>query len=460
MAEMVARGECTAVELVQAAIDRIERVDDRINAVVTRLFDRALAQASNPRQGPFCGVPILLKELMPYPGLPSTMACRAFAASETGPVPLIVERIEAAGFIVLGRSNSSEFGALPVTQPELFGPTRNPWSPTHDAGGSSGGAAAAVASGMLPLAQGGDGGGSIRIPASACGVFGLKVSRGRISSAPNTNADGLGTHHALTRTVRDSAAFLDVVAGSTPGDRWSCPPPEERYFEIIDRPPKPLRIAVAPSGFMGQGEAHHECIKAVEVAARLCEDLGHHVELAQPIIDHEAVHEAFLGIAAIGAARTVDGLREQIGQIPPGALGRWILGAANKGRKVPSWAYAMMTDVLQRATYQMADFHNRYDLIVTPVLHQPPLMIGEIVSERRFSRMRARMLAYCPHTAVINATGQPAMSVPLHWSSQGLPIGTQFIGRHGEESTLLQLGRQLEIAQPWADRWPPVNCWS
>ena len=460
MAGLVARGDVSAVELVEAAITRIERVNDQLNAVVAKIYDRALDQARRPRPGLFSGVPILLKELMPYPGLPSTMASVAYADAATGPIPVIVERIESAGFIVLGRTNSSEFGALPVTQSDLFGATRNPWSPAHDSGGSSGGAAAAVAAGMLPLAQGGDGGGSIRIPASACGVFGLKVSRGRISSSPGANPDGFGTHHALTRTVRDSAAFLDSVRGSLPGDRWTCPPPEDSYLALMERASGPLRIAVAPNGFMGHGEAHPECVRAVEIAATLCASLGHHVDVAQPLIDHEAVNDAFLGIAAISTARAVADLRTRHGKVPRRMLGTWIWGAARHGAKMRPWASVGMTECLQRAAYQIADFQQRYDVILTPVLHQPPLRIGEIIDECAFLEMRERMLAYCPHTAVLNATGQPAMSVPLHWTSQGLPIGTQFIGRFGEEDVLYRLARQLELAQPWAERWAPINCWA
>lgn len=452
MAQLVARGEVTARELVDAAIARIERVNGATNAVVTKLYERARERARHPSSGPFAGVPILLKELAAYPGLPSTMASVAFAHAPTGAIPAIVERIEAAGFIVLGRTNSSEFGALPLTQPDLFGPTRNPWALAHDCGGSSGGAAAAVAAGMLPLAQGGDAGGSLRIPASACGVFALKPSRGRISSAPSPNVDGFATHHVVTRSVRDSAAFLDAVQGNAEGDRWICPREPESYFDLMQRPSQRLRIAVAPHGFMGQGVPHAECIRAVERTAELCASLGHDVRQAQPSIDHDAVNDAFLDLAAIGAARVV----AESKLLP----GKWTRGMADIGSRLPPWAQSKSIEVFQRASCSIAEFQRQYDVILTPVMHRPPVRIGEIIDEFEFPELRARMLAYCPHTAVVNATGQPAMSVPLHWTPQGLPVGTHVIARYGDEATLYRLARQLEIARPWADRLPPTSAWS
>lgn len=457
MARLVATGQVTSVELVEAAISRIERVNGRVNAVVTKIYEQAREGALNPLPGPFSGVPILLKELLPYPGLPSTMASAAFAEAPTAPIPVILERIAAAGFVVIGRTNSSEFGALPTTQPDLFGPTRNPWNLAHDSGGSSGGSAAAVASGMVPLAQGGDAGGSIRIPASACGVFGLKVSRGRISSAPGVNVDGFGTHHALTRTVRDSAAFLDVVKGASQGERWPAPPDEAAFASQIDRPPPILKIAVALNGFMGHADAHPDCAEAVDITAQLCAYLGHDVELTQPEIDHSAANNAFLEIAAIGAARMLAELRGRQADVPHRKLGKWMWGMAELGGKLPSWAAARGIEVLQRAAYTIAEFQQRYDIILTPVLHRPPVRIGEIIDDYEFPELREKMLEYCPHTQIVNATGQPAMSVPLHWSPTGLPIGTHFIARWGEEALLFKLARQLELARPWAQRIPPTD---
>lgn len=457
MAALVARGEISSAELVEAAIERIESVNDRVNAVVTKIYDRARERALTPLTGPFAGVPILLKELAAYPGLPSTLASVACADSPTGPIPEFVRRIEAAGFVVLGRTNSSEFGSLPITQPELFGATANPWALSHDCGGSSGGAAAAVAAGMLPLAQGGDAGGSLRIPASACGVFALKPSRGRISPAPAANADGFGTHHVVTRTVRDSAAFLDAVMGSFRGDRWICPGEPESFASAMALPPGRLRIAVAPDGFMAGRRAHAECARAVEIAAELCASLGHRVEHAAPSVDHVSANEAFLTLVAIDAARAVARLRAQRGDLPRHLLGKWTWGMADLGAHYPPWAATAANEVLQQAAYQVADFQLRYDVIVTPVMHRPPVRLGEIIDECEFPELRARMLEYCPHTALMNASGQPAMSIPLHWTAEGLPVGVQFIGRYGEDAGLYKLARQIESARPWADRRPPVH---
>lgn len=448
-ARRIARRDVSSSEIVEATIARIEALNPTFNIVVAERFERALEEAREPRPGPFSGVPLLLKELTPYPDWPSTMACRALAGSPGGQKSEFVRRIEAAGFIVLGRTNSSEFGALPTTQPDLFGATRNPWNIAHDAGGSSGGAAAAVASGMVPIAQGGDAGGSIRIPASACGVFGLKPSRGRISPFPAANPDGFGNHHVLTASVRDSAAFLDVVKGSIAGDRWSLPYEAESYLQQVESPPATLRIAVAAGGFMTDRPAHPDCVRVVEDAAILCEAFGHRIEIARPALDHEHLNEQFLAKSAIGAAQMVDRLAARAEGLSTDGVGRWIRDMAAWGRGLPPWAHTLAAEAFQNAAYRIAAFMDDYDVILTPVLHALPAEIGGFDRIEDFATLRREMLAYAPHTPIVNATGLPACSIPMLVGEHNLPAGVHAIGRMGEEGTLLHLARQIEQARPW-----------
>lgn len=448
-AQRIARREVSSREIVEATIARIEALNPLFNIIVAERFERALEEARDPPPGPFSGVPLLLKELTPYPDWPSTMACRALADAPAGTKTEFVRRMEAAGFIVLGRTNCSEFGALPTTQPELFGATRNPWNAAHDAGGSSGGAAAAVASGMVPIAQGGDAGGSIRIPASACGVFGLKPSRGRTSPFPGPSADGFGNHHVLTAGVRDSAAFLDIAAGAIAGDRWPLPSDTDSYLDQIERPPAALRIAIAPEGFMADRPVHSDCARAVEIAAALCEALGHRIETAQPALDHESLNEHFLAKSAIGAALTVDRLETRPGGLAAGMIGRWVRDMAAWGRDLPAWAHVLAAEAFQEAAYRIAAFMRDYDIILTPVLQTPPAEIGAFDAIEDFATLRREMLAYSPHTPIINAVGHPACSFPILVSEQNLPVGVHAIGRMGEEATLLRLARQIEQARPW-----------
>jgi amidase len=456
-ADLVRRGELSARELVEGAIARIEGLDAKLGAVVTPLFERGLrrVEAGLP-DGPFTGVPYLLKDLLPYEGARVTFGSRFHRDTVLPYTPVVAERMEAAGLVVLGKTNTPEFGLLPTTEPALHGPTRNPWSLAHSPGGSSGGAAAAVAAGLVPLAQGSDGGGSIRIPASACGVFGLKPSRGRQPQSPEVDAHGLGVRHCLSRSVRDSAALLDATRGPVRGDRWWAPPAEGSYREAARQDPSGLRIGFMTADFVAR-PAHAECRKAVEETARRCEALGHAVEEARPEVAGEAFLEAFLLLWASFAGRAVKAATRALGKRPPQeAFETWTWElAALEGRHTPADVSSAWQQ-LGGAGFAMARFHERYDLLLTPVLGAPPLRTGELDQEIPFEAFRDRVTEYAAYTPLANATGQPAMSVPLHWSDEGLPIGSQFVARYGDEATLFALAGQLERAHPWAQRWPGV----
>jgi amidase len=457
LAELVRRGELTPAELASAAITRIERVDPKLGAVVTPLFERGLERARGPLpDGPFRGVPTLLKVNTPYAGARVTFGSAFFAQHVAQETHAVARRMEQAGFVVLGLTNASEFGLLPTTEPRLHGPTRNPWDLARSPGGSSGGSAAAVAARLVPLAQGSDGGGSIRIPASACGLFGLKVSRGRDAQAPSPDPLGLGVVHGLTRSVRDSAALLDAIGGAGPGDRWFAPAPTEPYRAAIARPPASLRIAWSASDFLGR-PAHPDCVDAVQGAAKLCQELGHTVEEARPALDGEAFNQAFVLLWAVSAAEVIEGLRRRLGGRPPReGFEPWTWGLVELAARHTPADVLLALDVTQRAAYALAEFHERHDVLLTPVLGEPPVPTGWIDQGAEFEALVAQLTRYVAYTPLANATGAPAMSLPLHWNAEGLPIGAHFQARFGDEATLLRLAAQLEAARPWTGRRPPL----
>jgi amidase len=451
-ARLVASGALTPRELVEAAIRRVEALDPRLNAVIARDFERALARADAAPAGPFRGVPYLVKDLTDYAGLPTRLGSRLFRdtppASETHEV---IRRAEAAGLVVIGKTNTSELGLLPTTQPLLFGPTRNPWDASRDPGGSSGGAASAVASGMTPIAQASDGGGSIRIPACNCGLFGLKPSRGRNPGAGET-AGGLAVRHCVSRSVRDSATLLAHT--SLRADEGSALPPP---VAPAGAPLRRLRIATSTIDLFGRA-AHPECAEAADAAARLCGELGHQVEEAAPAIDGGVFVFHFMALWASIPAALVAQVRGATGAPPPpDALEAWSWGCvehfASLGRDAVPEALAYFEEV----TLELARFHERYDVWLTPVLSRPAVAIGELAPDLPFDANLEAATRYASFTPLANVTGAPAMSVPLHWSAAGLPIGTHFQAPPGDEATLLQLAAQLEQARPWADRRPPIT---
>jgi len=461
-AELVRRKEVQPIELVEAAIERIERLNPSLNSVVTTMYDQArIAAKGDIPNGPFAGVPFLLKDLLAYyAGVRLTLGSRLM----TGFVPdhdsELVNRLKRAGLIILGKTNAPEFGILPTTEPHLFGPCRNPWDPERTTGGSSGGSAAAVAAGLVPMAHGNDGGGSIRIPASCCGLFGLKPTRGRNPLGPDFGdlLGGLVAEHALTRSVRDSAALLDATSGPDVGDPYWAPPPSRPFLEEVGADPGRLRIAFmteAPTGVT----IHADCVRAVEDAASLCTDLGHEVVKAAPKVEGELFAQAFMVLWSAGTASTLEGLAFLTGKQPsadPVEPLTWAI--YEMGRQHSASEYLLSVTLLQAASREFSWFFVDYDVLITPTLAEPPVPLGTFESPPDNPLYGlARAAEFVPFTPICNATGQPAMSVPLFWNDEGLPVGTHFVGRFGDEATLFRLAAQLEKARPWAERRPPIS---
>ncbi len=457
----VRAGEVSAVELVEAAIARIEAHDPSLNAVVTKAYEQALdAAREQTPDGPFAGVPFLLKDLGgALAGVPFSGGSRFFADVRPPVDSVLVQRYKAAGLIPLGRTNTPEFGLNASTEPVLFGPTRNPWDTERSPGGSSGGSAAAVAAGFVPLAHASDGGGSIRIPASCCGLFGLKTTRARNTMAPylGESLAGCAVEHVVSRSVRDSAAALDATAGPATGDPNIAPPPVRPFLDEVGREPRPLRIAITTAAF-GDVPVHEDCINAAEKAGRLCEQLGHVVEPASPAFDSDTLDQDYNQLFAVGATANI---RQRAA-----ALGREI---SEDGFERVTWMMMQQADRLRAADYvqilnrlhaisrEIAAFFETYDLLLTPTLAQPPVPIGHLdMMSDDLDDYVQRLWRFASFTYQFNVTGQPAMSVPLFWNENGLPIGVQFVGRFGDEATLFQLAGQLERAAPWRDRRPPV----
>lgn len=460
-AELVRRGEATPIELVDAAIARIERVNPRLNAVVTPLFERAREAARGDLpDGPFRGVPFLLKDLQAALAGARLTSGSCFLADFVAPIDTeLVRRHKRAGLVVVGKTNTPEMGILPVTEPVLFGPARNPWDPARTPGGSSGGSAAAVAAGIVPMAHGNDGGGSVRIPASCCGLFGLKPTRGRISYAPLLGdiMGGLVVEHALTRSVRDSARLLDATEGPTPGDPYAAPRPARPYAEEIGADPGRLRIAWSDRPPI-PAPVDAECAAAVRAAAELCDELGHEVEEAAAPIPSELLYDAFMLLWRAGIAWSVAGAGQMTGREPVQESFEpltWALYREGAGVAAPAYLGAVTT--LQRIAREVAAFFQAHDLWLTPTIARLPLPVGELDgSSSDVDATLRRAAEFVPFTPLFNATGQPAMSVPVHWSEDGLPVGVQFAGRYGDEASLFRLASQIEEARPWADRTPPV----
>lgn len=466
-ADLVRARQVKPVELVDAAIARIERLNPALNAVITPMFDeaRATAKALEPDGGaggpdaggpPFPGVPFLLKDLGAFYRGARYTAGSAFLRDWVAPFDVeVVRRFRRAGLVVLGKTNTPEFGLLPTTEPRAYGPTRNPWDVTRTAGGSSGGAAAAVASGMVPVAHASDGGGSIRIPASCCGLFGMKVSRGRNPRNPDF---GLGVDHVVTRSVRDSAALLDAIAGPGPGDPYWAPPPARPFREEVGADPGRLRIAfttAAPTGV----PVDPDCVAAVEAAAALCAGLGHEVTEGAPAFDGPALARAFTLLWTALAASSMDLLAELTGRTPTAdQFEPYTWALAELGRQRTAVEYLQAVAHLQSVAAAFAAFFTDHDVWLTPTLAFPPPPLGRFdpPDDNPLLPM-ARSGAFVPFTPVANAAGLPAMSVPLAWNAAGLPIGVHFVGRFGDEATLFRLAGQLEAARPWAGRRPPVS---
>lgn len=461
-AELVKRGEAKPRELVEAAIARIERLDGKLNAVVRKLYEEGRAEAKAPPAGPFQGVPFLIKDIsLSYQGVPTT------AASKLGPVGLpqrdseLMARYRRAGLVTLGKTNLGEFGSLPTSESAMFGPCRSPWNTDHIAGGSSGGAAAAVAARIVPAAQGGDGAGSIRIPASCCGVYGLKPTRGRITFGPELGEaiGGVTNAHVLSWSVRDSAALLDATEGPMPGDPYWAERPARPYLHDVGAEPGRLRIAFTARSLIGTG-LHADCVAAVKDAAKLCESLGHIVEEAAPPLnaqEYDRIYRRFWPlVVAMGATRGARARGQQApeqGQLEP--FNAWLYEQARQVTAIDyyldlCWFHAMARD--------FANFMATYDIWLTPTLGFPPPRLAHFDADKLGGKtVMDRFMEFLPFTPFCNMTGQPAASIPLYWNADGLPIGVHLVGRAGDEATIFKLSGQLERARPWAGRVAAVS---
>ncbi|WP_339614353.1 amidase [uncultured Parvibaculum sp.] len=448
-AELVAKGEARPLELVEAAIARIEKVNPQVNAVVTTFYDKAREEAkAGPAKGPFTGVPNLVKDLDNLKGTKATSGCRLLAENISPETDPVIAGFEAAGFVMLGKSNTPEFGLLGTTESVLLGPCNNPWNLEHSPGGSSGGAAAAVASGMVPLAHATDGGGSIRIPASCCGVFGLKPSRGRIELGERQLPGDIGYQNCVSRSVRDSATAL--AASEKQGANAVLPP----VGRVEGPGKKRLKIAFGTVDYTGR-EPSPEVKAATESVAKLCEELGHEIVPATSKINGEAFKDAFLAAWASGPSQLL-AMVKQMGLDPEAVLEPWTIGLANLFDSKPADTLEKALAEFAIVTAETSAFMADYDVWLTPVLADVPPKTGEQGPNVPFDTLYERVFNYVTYTPVHNVAGTPAMSVPLSWSEAGLPIGAQFAAPLGKERVLLELAYELEQARPWADRYPPV----
>lgn len=465
LAELVKKGAVTPTELVEAAITRIETRNPQLNAVIYEFYERGRAAAAaltktrgEPRL--LHGVPFLLKDILGnHEGVPTACGCRFMTGVKATRDDTLVARYKAAGLVPLAKTNAPECGILPTTEPVLYGPCRNPWNLAHSTGGSSGGSAAAVAAGIVPLAHANDGGGSIRIPAACCGLVGLKPTRGRNPMGPDVGdmMSGLAVEGVVSRTVRDTAAALDSSQGPEVGDPYWAPPVARPYLEEVGAPPGRLRIAFSTSSPSGV-PLHPDCVAAVESTARLCTDLGHTVEEGAPPIDMGAFMSAFLSVFSVATPTMIDAFALQHGRTPKESDFEGLTwGLYEMGRQVSGAQYQMGIAMIQIAARQIARWHEQHDLWLTTTLGAPPLALGTVdVHERDPMKAMQPIADYVPFTPIQNATGQPAISLPLHWNAAGLPIGVMFTGRFGDEATLFRIAAQLEEARPWKDRRPPI----
>ena len=478
LGELVRKGEVSPLELVDITIQRIEKVNPQLNAVIHKMYPLARETAESWQakldsgqdiDAVFCGVPFLLKDLLvEYAGAPFSEGSRAVHGYISKQDSELLIRQKNCGLNVLGKTNTSEFGCLPMTASRLFGTTVNPWNPSLSPGGSSGASAAAVAAGIVPMAHGNDGGGSIRIPASCCGLFGLKPTRGRNPLGPifGDLASGLVSEHALTRSVRDSAALLDATSGPDLGDPYYAPVKEHPFLEEVSREPGKLKIGVltsVPEGWSLETDLHPDCLAAVKDAAQLCEQLGHFVEEANPsairlrnlIQIYGRVWISLIGHVIAYWERELGRKIEQ-NELEPVNWEDYQAGLSLSGGE-----YLATMEEIQRFSRKVARWHYEagYDLLLTPTMRIPPAKLGELeaVIDDPAKGLDVA-LSFNALTRPQNLTGQPAMSVPLYWNTENIPIGVQFAARFGDEATLFRLAGQLEKARPWNDRLPSVHC--
>jgi len=479
LSKLIQAQEVSPLQVCEAAIAQITKLNPIYNAVIDTYFDKALEQAKNGlKQGPLYGVPFLLKGLSTaYENTRTTFASNYLKDLKAHYNSEIVNRYIDSGLNILGKTNAPEMGLSGVTESALYGPARNPWDPTRTPGGSSGGAAVAVATGMVPVAHASDGGGSIRIPASCCGLFGLKPSRGRSPMGPDVGKGWQGAlaEHALTRSVRDSALYLDIMNGPDLGAIFWVEKPENTFLSCLNTPVKKLKIAYTSKPFFPADGIDQDCQKALEHSVNLCESLGHECIEVFPSINGAEIQKAFLTIVAGETSGMVKLMSETLKRNPKmDELENATRLLTNAGKAYSAADFAYASGVFDRATRTMAHFMTEYDVIMTPTLAKPPVKIGEQMPNafenalltilkyiplspivKSVTQMMSKKInQFLPFTPLFNVTGQPAMSVPLYWNQQGLPIGIQFAGRYLEESLLLQLAYQLETVAPWAHKYP------
>jgi amidase len=459
LAELIAEKQITPLELLDAVRQRIETINPKINAFSQLFFDKAEASIQDGLpDGPFRGVPFALKDLgQNLRGTITTAGSRIWKDAMADCDSTLVSRYKRAGLVIFGKTTTPEFGLTTTTESVLFGETHNPWDHARTSGGSSGGSAAAVAARILPAAHASDGGGSIRIPASCCGIFGLKPTRGRVPMGPDQfeGWNGFSAHHVVTISVRDCAALLDASAGAELGSPFFSPQPPQPFLNETLIAPKQLRIALiidTPGGT----PLDPECNQAAVAAAKLCESLGHRVDEAKLPIEHEVMFEAFLNVINVSTARTLADAERKLGreltEIDVETV-TWVMN--HQGRKVDAITYSRAVLTAHQVGLAMARFMEDYDVILCPTLAKPPVPLGVLsLSPTSIQDFTKEITEFGPYTALYNVTGQPSMSVPLHWTPDGLPVGVMFSGRFGDDATLFRLAAQLENASPWAGRNP------
>ncbi|MGB4267860.1 MAG: amidase [Spirochaetota bacterium] len=481
LAELIKKKKVSIKEVITAAIHRIEEINPLINAVITPMYENIEATIKNIPKGHFYGVPFLVKDLLTsIKGVRMASGCRAYRNYIPDFDSEVAKRYKSAGLVILGKTNTPEFGLVAYTEPKIFGPTRNPWNTNLIPGGSSGGSAAAVASSMVPFAGGGDGGGSIRIPSAYCGLFGFKPSRGRVPAGPEYGQiwQGAAVEHVLTRSVRDSAAMLDILQGSDPGAPYIIEPPKLPYSKEIQKSPGKLKIAISTDSPIGTA-VHPECKKAALEAAKLCERLGHHVSIDSPKVDGVALAKSYLMLYFGEVAADIKTIGIKLGRKPKQSdveVTTWTLGLL--GRTYSAGDFVMALREWNTAARALGEFFTKYDVYLTPTTGQPPAPIGslapkpiELFASKIMNllglggllkisgivdQLAIQSLSQVPFTQLANLTGIPAMSVPLHWSEDGLPYGVQFMASFGNEALLFRLAAQLEKAKPWFNKRPQL----
>ena len=456
--ELLDKKEVTTAELTDFYIDRIQKYNPKLNAVVTEMFDTARERAKQQEigNGPVAGLPFLIKDLASIKGVRLTHGSKILKDFVAPMTDDVVQRYENAGLIFLGKTNTPEFGFLPTTEPDLFGPSINPWNEKYSTGGSSGGATSAVAAGLIPFAHASDGGGSIRIPSSASGLFGLKPSRGRRPYGPYVNHFSID--HAVTRSVRDSAVLLDIIDGVGKHQLYPGYEKKTSFLESLNEKPRKLKIAVQYE--RDSIRFDEETRKNMEASVQLMKDLGHEVVEVMPEFDFPTLAHHFINIWLATGAVVINHIAQMAGQEPTKenveSLSYQIL---KFGKKLSAYDYEESRIMLEMTSQQILSFFDEFDIWMTPTLNQVPFQIGQNKEEvtNAYESMLQNMLDYNPYMPIANATGQPAMSVPTSWTNEGVPIGTHFFGRPGEESTLLQLAQQIEKEQPWFHRYKEIK---